>query len=82
MNYQFLTLSPSGMTTFFYLLFLFPLAILGMMFLSPMFVILLIVCIVLFVAGAIFIEKEQKDPKVQASNLFTVFGPTFNLMVE
>lgn len=53
-----------GLTTFFYLLFLFPLAILGMMFLSPMFVILLIVCIVLFVVGAVFIEKEHRDPRV------------------
>lgn len=54
----------SGMLSLFYAAILFPLGLIGLFLLSPMFIFLLILCFGLFVAGATMVELEQREPRV------------------
>lgn len=53
-----------GMLALFYTLITFPLGFLGLLLLSPMFILVIILSIGMFVGGAVMIELEQRDPRV------------------
>lgn len=55
---------PMGMVTFFYTLVLFPLGVIGLLLFSPVFILLLVVCLGMFAGGCVMTEMEQRDPQV------------------
>lgn len=54
----------NGLLALFWTLITFPLGILGLFFLSPLFILVIILSIGLFVGGVTMIELEQRDPRV------------------
>jgi len=55
---------PMGMVTFFYTLVLFPLGVIGLLLFSPIFILLLAVCVGMFAGGCVMTELEHRDPQV------------------
>ena len=53
-----------GLLALFWTLITFPLGFLGLLLLSPMFILVIILSLGLFVGGAVMIELEQRDPRV------------------
>lgn len=61
-----------GLLAMFWTLITFPLGFLGLLLLSPMFILVIILSLGLFVGGAVMIELEQRDPRV--GSLFYLFS--------
>jgi len=53
-----------GLLALFWTLITFPLGFLGLFLLSPMFILVIILSLGLFVGGVVMIELEQRDPRV------------------
>ena len=53
-----------GLLALFWTLITFPLGFLGLLLLSPMFVLVIILSLGLFVGGVVMIELEQREPRV------------------
>jgi hypothetical protein len=53
-----------GMWTLFTTLFMFPLGVVGWFLIAPVFFLLMMLCIVMFVGGVVMVELEHRDPKV------------------
>ncbi|KAL5263512.1 hypothetical protein ACHWQZ_G008770 [Mnemiopsis leidyi] len=53
-----------GLLAMFWTLITFPLGFLGLLLLSPMFILVIILSLGLFVGGAVMIELEQRDPRI------------------
>ena len=53
-----------GLLALFWTLVTFPLGLLGFLLLSPMFVLVIVLSLGLFLGGVVMIELEQRDPRV------------------
>jgi len=53
-----------GLLALFWTLITFPLGVLGLLLLSPMFILVIVLSLGLFVGGVVMIELEQREPRV------------------
>lgn len=53
-----------GMWTLFYTLFLFPLGVVGWFLIAPIFFLLMMLCVGMFIGGVVMVELEHREPKV------------------
>ena len=67
----------NGMMALFWAMITFPLGFVGLLLLSPSFIFILLLSIVLFVTGVVLIEMEQREPEVSYDVIKTI--PSYHI---